>query len=113
MAAERKGTLKRIARIRKKKYNKTTTNYSGRRGNRRGNDRRGNNNDRRGKREAKFKKAFQIAMDAIGEMSNGEDNKSLVANVLAADGDSDTDESGSDESLAAHAARMFSSLSKE
>jgi hypothetical protein len=33
--------------------------------------------------------------------------------VLAADGDSDTDESGSDESLAAHAARMFSSLSKE
>ena len=52
-------------------------------------------------------------MDAIGETSDGEDDKSLAANVLAADGDSDTDESGSDESLAAHAAPMFSSLSKE
>jgi len=80
---------------------------------RRGNDRRGNNNDRHGKREAKFKKAFQVAMDVIGEASDGEDDKSLAANVLAADSDSDTDELSLDESLAAHAAHMFSSLSKE
>ena len=110
----KKGHIEKDCPDKKKKYDKTTTNYSGRCGNdRRGNDRRGNNNERRGKREAKFKKAFQIAMDAIGETSDGEDDKSLAANVLAADGDSDTDESGSDESLAAHAARMFSSLSKE
>jgi len=115
----KKGHIGKDCPDKKKEYDKTTTSYSDRRGNdhrgndRLGNDRRGNNNDRRGKREAKFKKAFQIAMYAIGEASDGEDNKSLAANVLASDSDSDTDESSSDESLAAHAACMFSSLSKE
>mgnify|MGYP000533322025 CR=1 FL=1 len=115
----KKGHIEKDCPDKKKKYDKATTNYLGRCGNdrrgndRRGNDCRGNNNERHGKCEAKFKKALQIAMDAIGEASDGEDDKSLAANVVAADGDSDTDESSLNESLAAHAARMFSSLSKE
>ena len=106
----KKGHIAKDCPDKKKKWSDKPTTDS-RRGDRRGNDR--PSNDRRGQRDnRRFKKAYKIALESLAadDSSTGSDDVSLAANVAATGNESESDASDSDDSFAAHAARMYKSL---
>ena len=132
----KKGHIAKDCPDKKKKWSGKPTTDS-RREDRQGNGRRGNDcpsNDRRGQRDdgyharrgkdrpstdrrvqkntQRFKKAYQIALDSLAadDSSTGSNDVSLAANVAATGNESKSNASDSDDSFAAHAARMHKSL---